>query len=101
MGKRDTISLCERDIKILLYLKQNPRCEIYLIAKYFDISYARANNLINKFFDAGYVEKNRKEVIILGKERLEISLSKKGEQFLLEMHEEFEKVFYANKMNKN
>jgi len=93
MGKRDTLALCERDIKILLYLKQHPRCEIPVIADLFKLSYVRANQLINKFFDAGYVEKYRKEKMMLGGEKLEISVSKKGISFLQDMHEEFKNVF--------
>lgn len=96
MVKRDTLALCERDIKILLYVKQHPRCEIQVIADFFELSYPRANELINKFFNAGYVEKLRKEIIILGGEKLEICISKKGILFLQNMHEEFKTVFEDN-----
>jgi len=101
MGKRDTLALCERDIKMLLYLKQHPRCEIHVIADFFKLSYARANELINKFFTAGYVEKHRKEKMMLGGEKLEISISKKGISFLKDMHEEFKIVFNDDNNKEN
>ena len=92
MSPRDTFRLCIRDIKILIYVSQNPNSETAKIADAFNLSYVRANQIVNKCADIGYVKKNKKDKLMLGGERFEFLITSKGMAFLKEIYADLQAI---------
>ncbi|MBN1214022.1 MAG: MarR family transcriptional regulator [Candidatus Lokiarchaeota archaeon] len=67
-------------IDILLFLSNIDKVELRIISEKFDISYQTIHSLIEKWKDEGYVERKRKEILILGGDKYEYKITEKGKK---------------------
>jgi predicted transcriptional regulator len=86
MTKLDTIELCKRDIEILAYIRKSTTVVITAIADTFSMSYRKANRMVTKYADGGYVDKFPIESISQHGDHFTFSITKKGINVLENMY---------------
>ena len=86
MTKLDTIELCKRDIEILAYIRKNSKVVITSVATDFVMPYRKANRMVTKYVDGGYVEKFPIESISQHGDHFTFSITKKGISVLENLH---------------
>ena len=77
-------------IDILLYISKNDKIELRIIADKFNISYQTIHSLIEKWKNEGYIERKRKDILILGGDKYEYSLTEKCRKLILDLKKKFE-----------
>jgi len=79
-------------IDILLFLSENDKIELRVISEKFNLSYQTVHSLIEKWKDEGYVERKRKEVLFLGGDKYEYTITDKGKKVIKDLKEKISKI---------
>ncbi len=79
------IQTLENYIKLLQILSSGKNLEIKTIQKKLDMKYNTLHTALNKWADAGFINKIRKEQILLGGDKDEYVISNKGVEFIKQL----------------
>lgn len=82
MVRLSRIEQCKQDIGILSHIRKNPKIAISSIASHFNLSYLKANRMVQRYVEWRYVHKNPRENIPPGGDQFDFTISQKGIQFL-------------------
>ena len=79
-------------IDILLFLSKNNKVKLRVISDKFKLSYQTIHSLIEKWKKDGYVERKRKEILLLGGDKYEYNITDKGKEIIKNLKEKISKV---------
>ena len=74
-----------QQLEILIYMLKNEKVELKTISTKFNLSYQTVHFLIEKWRKEGYVEKKRKDVLILGGDKYEYKLNEKSKNLIINL----------------
>jgi len=89
MPSKDIINITHQ-IDILLYLSTHPGADTSQIVGDLKMNWRQVNYILNKRSEDGYVEKTRKDRLMLGGEKFDFTLTEAGLSFLTELKEKLE-----------
>ncbi len=79
-------------LNILLYIFKNRPTEVRAICNEFNLSYTTVEGLIKKWMEEGYIYRQQKEILLLGGDRFEYSMTDTGINLLRDLKKNFEQI---------
>ena len=74
-----------QQLEILIYIFKNKKVELRTLSTEFNLSYQTIHFLIEKWRKEGYIEKNRKEILILGGDKYEYRLNEQSRKLIINL----------------